>query len=527
MLRDPAWFERLWNNAKNETVPNPEGSSGALMHAFASALDADIVEYSREGEAAIFLLELGALPFKGMGLNVVLVTHAPSDDADSARIATLLADYREAVRSIGLCIHVVLQSEEPVRNPYVPSSTDIIYMAHADLERIFTSRFPTGALFNVIKRYMQLERLNPFNTTEVARGSMFAGRKKEVEQLVNDQSTHFLVMGARLIGKTSLMLRARDLLCADREVRSRVFYFDCSTWGGYKDCVVRLISRLEPKRERRADISLREVTFMLRRLSHDGRRPLLLFFDECDGLTVRDSRTDWTFMRLLEEASVSQWVRLVFAGFRDVQALRQNWGGIVDSPFLGGLKMLSLGPLSTEESARLLCDPLVAADIDIRDQPLVIERVLAHSAGQPFILQFYGEHLYRIASERDRRELTLMDVQSIEEGDDLSGFLMNHFIWNTQHGAYTASDERACVLAYAGLAGTERWSQQDFETHCSDHGYPLDMTQVTTALQNLVHAQILSVASRKYGLAFPLLRDILNDAYPDLDGALRRLREVK
>jgi hypothetical protein len=526
MSIDVVRFERLWNYAVHESSPNPEGATGQLLRAFAEVLTAEVIEYTASSQAATFLLDLGSQPFAGMGLNVIIVTHPPADEAESRATATLLAEYREAVRSIGLCIHVLLQEDMPTPNPHVPTSTDIIYLAKDDLERIFTSRAPGAALFSVIKRYMHLERLNPFNTTDVARGSMFVGRRREVDCLVKDQSKQFLVMGARLIGKTSLLIKARDVLCVDQEVRNRVSYFDCSNWGGYRDCVVRLMAKLDPKKERRAEVSLREVTFMMRRQSHDGRKPLLLFFDEFDGLTTRDFRSGWQFTKLLAEAVANQWIRVVFAGFRDVQALRQAWHGMTDSPFLGGLDLLNLGPLEQRDARSLLFDPLSAANIELCESDALVSRVLEHSAGQPFIVQFYGESLFRLGQECAPSEVTLDDVQQIEESDELSGFLMNHFVWNTENATHVASDERACVLLYVHLAKKEAWSQQDFETNCFDHYKPLGMGPLTVALQNLLHAQILAQSKRRYVLAFPLLHDVLLDAYPNLDKAMQHLKEA-
>jgi hypothetical protein len=71
-------FRELWDNACNESVPDPNGAAGALIGAIAEKLDADAVEDAKIFPAAFFLWDLSHLGFKGMELNVVMVAHPPS-----------------------------------------------------------------------------------------------------------------------------------------------------------------------------------------------------------------------------------------------------------------------------------------------------------------------------------------------------------------------------------------------------------------------------------------------------------------
>ncbi len=517
-----ARFTRLWNAALAEARPDPHGAAGELVRALADLLDVEQVEYGRIGEAALFLLNLSSLGFRGMDLNVAMVTRPPRDEAESREHARLIEEYKDAVKSIGFCFHLVLDQTPPGRNPFVASSTEIVTLAGDDLDRMFRSQVPSAVLFEVLRRQVQLHLLCPFNTTREARGAMFRGRRNELERLTGEADTHFLVTGARMIGKTSLLRRAYNILYIQRDMRERLAYFDCSVWGGVKDCVLRLVNRIEPSEERRLEqnLNLRKAAYILKRRSYDGRRPLTLFFDECDSLVDAEAQSGWPFLGFLHEAAANRWARLAFAGFRSAQTLQHDG----DSPFHNRLECLTLGPLSPAEAEGLLIEPMKAAGVGIDQSDLIAKRVLADSAGQPFLVQFFGERLFRMSAERTPQRIAPEDVEAIADGPELSRFLKTHFLWNTTLRGQPVTSERVFALLLAHLGDGDGWSQQQFEMASGEHGHPVGMDHAYEALTNLCDARVLGPVGRRYAFAFPRLRSILREDHPDLDAAIAALR---
>ncbi len=526
-------FTSLWNKACREAEPDPHGAAGELMAALGQLLDVEQVEVAQFESQACFLFDLSSLGFKGMDHNVVMVAHAPVNDQEAQRQAELLEGQKLASSAEGFCFQVLLCQQIPAANPFLPSSLEVVSLAGEELERLFASRAPHFVLFEVIRRQVSLQKLCPYNTTQEARGAMFRGRRVELAHLEDDLQTDFAVIGARRIGKTSLLKRACQVLRRRAEFRERAIYFNCLSWGSADDCFHRLAHRVDPKKEPRIQLGgRRNAAYMLERRSRRGARPLLLFFDELDRVVDEDSENGWPFFSVLAEAVGERWARVVFAGYRSMSWLMTDKASRhsgsharADTPFHGRLKDLSMEPLSRKEIQGLICDPFRSLGIPIRQEELVLERIWDATKGYPFLTQFYGERLFRFASERSPQEVYLEDVDRLEDDDfSLNDFLIAHLLENTIDRGSPVAAERLCAYTYAHHGNGKEWSDGDFLRECERERRRFSfryvegvdrVLELRQALRNLVHAGILSFRNGKYSLTFPLLGPILRRSYPD------------
>jgi hypothetical protein len=523
----PSNFPDLWHRACKEGEPDPNGAAGELMAAFGAALDVEQIEYACISRAALFLFDLSSLGFSGLDTNVVMVSHPPRDRDEAREQATLLEDYKHAINSDGFCFHILLSANLPPPNPFLPASLGAALLCGADLTRLFASEVPNAVFFEVLRRQVTLQRLCPFNTTHEARGAMFRGRRTELNRLVNDLDTHFVVSGARRIGKTTLLKRACQLLRRrGHDYRGRVFYFNCITWGNYWDCFDRLAHAIDPRRERRIEKNVRNVSYMLERASFRGSKPLLLFFDELDRVVDNDSAVGWPFFNVLAEGAAARWLRVVFTGYRsmarlvlDKDANRSASAVRADTPFLGALEPLPLQPLNRADTFALIADPFRTVEIPLRGQEQILERIWHGTAGYPFLVQFYGEQLYQRCTEKSPQEITLQDVGEVEDSHELRDYLETHFLENTLSGGRPAERERLCAFLYAHH-GSAPWTKGDFWEACKDSGHPLEIDDLNEALRNLYNAKVLSFGGGRYSFTFPLLSKILREAYPRLSTLL-------
>src|ERR1035438_2149268 len=145
-------FRLLWTDACKDPTPDPKGGVGVLIRAVAKHLDVEEVEWDQVGSAALFLLDLSSLGFKGMDLNVIMVTHAPRDEEERRVQMALLAQYKHAVLSVGFCFHFVLTSGQPTLPEMTPDYLDSVLVTGEDLERICQSKLPRSVLFGIIDR---------------------------------------------------------------------------------------------------------------------------------------------------------------------------------------------------------------------------------------------------------------------------------------------------------------------------------------------------------------------------------------
>ncbi len=512
-------FPSLWQNACRENPPNPNGAVGELMSALGDVLDVEIVEYGQVASAGLFLLELSSLGFKGMDLNVIMVTHPNTSDEEARLHAHLITEYKDAVQSIGFCFHIAL-CEEPQPNLYVPSSLEAVYVCGLDLERLFNAQVPSAALFDIIRRQIGLRELCPFNTTREARGAMFKGRASELRSLVNDMDNQFLVTGARRIGKTSLLKRAQSVLNSKRETRNRSFYFDCYTWSDYWDCAHRLVQKVLPKGDLRLELGSRNLFHLLHRESAGGKRPFILFFDECDRLVDHEKSSDWPFFSFLQEAMDYNYIRVTFAGFRSVQEISRS----KYSPFFGAIKDIRTQPLSNSEVKNLLADPFSTMGIPFIDANHILEKVHKRSGGHPFLVQFYGERLFDKAMGKSPQQVYPENVDEIENDFELTNFLKSHFLWNTMNSVTPSLSERLCAVIYALYGKYEPWTERDFLDACHSHSETsICLDDVQKAVTNLYYSCILGFSKDRYSFTFPLLRDTIVQLYPTVESLLNDL----
>jgi len=446
-----------------------------------------------------------------MDLNVAIVSHPPRDEEEMRRQAIILADQKDALQSIGLCFQILLTPTLPPPNPFMRPDLQAIFLCGNDLRHLFDSDSPNFVLYEIIRRQVPVHRLCPYDTTHEARGAMFFGRQKELSRLVEESETSFMVSGARRIGKTSLLIRARNALRARGEFRTRAFYFNCLTWGGYRDCFRWIAHGMAPKAEIRIDKGVRNITYLLERQSRHGSKTIWMFFDEVDRVVELDAEAGWPLFRVLKTATSEGCIRPVFAGFRSVSHLNRR-----DSPFYEALLPLTLQPLKKSETEQLVAIPLRSAGVTIQSESRVLERIWNGSQGQPFVVQFYAQQIYNLACGREPQEAGPADIDTIENDADVSAFLLEHFLENTISSASPVKSERLCALLLANKETSIEWTEGEFLAACRDCGHPLEMDEVHDALRNLLHANVLSCTSYRYRFALPLLRDALRKAFPNL-----------
>ena len=540
-LNSQTRFRQIWQRALRELPPDPEGPVGELMQLLEDVFGVEQIQYASLGNAVSFLFDLRSLGFSGMGWNVVVVSPPPTNDDESRWQADYLTEQKHVTDSTGFCFHVYLTDDRPPKNPHVGLSQEAVFLCRDDLEEIFSAQIPKMSFASVVRKQTPISRLCPFNTNQEASGAMFFGRRHELATVVEELARSVAVQGARRIGKTSLLKHGYRTLRnrMGENGRSRVFYFNCLTWSNYSHACHMLAHRIDPRRELRLDRAQRNIEYMLERCSRGGSRPLYLFLDETDRLIDLDALNNWKFFNLLAWAKDAGMVRFVLAGYRSISRLVFGRAGgqsrdtdsgqsstpAPDTPLWLALEPLTLSPLNRKDTDALLTEPLKGTEIDIQNEAQVLERVWQATTGYPFLVQFFGQHLFNLCVARDSQTISMEDVLAVEQSPDLHEFLETHFIENTQQNGITVPWERICAFLFAH-SDDGVWSEQDFWEACRHQEVPLggdELDTVCRAVKNLSDAQVLSYSQGRYSFAFPVMRNVLTNSYPDVSKAVRAL----
>lgn len=535
-------FPEIWTRLNKEDPPDPRGAAGDLMSLIEETFGCEQIDHVVVNRAASFLFDLRPLGFSGLGWNIVVVSHPPTTNEEASWQAEFLAEQKQAADSIGFCFHLYVANERPPKNKYVASSQDAVFLSRSDLEQIITAPIPKMAFAAIVRSQTPLSRLCPFNTSQEASGAMFYGRRTELSLLVDELDKSVAVQGARRLGKTSLLRHSYRTLRSRYNTgeRPRVFFFNCLTWSNYATACLSLAHQIDPKLEQRLEKAERNIEYMLERTSRGGTRPLYLFFDEVDRLIDLDAASNWRFFSLLAWAKAAGYIRFVVGGYRSVSRLvlgqqsqrTSTFGPLadttpppVDTPLLLAMELLRLKPLDRKDADALLCDPLKIAEVTLRNEQAIVDRVWKATIGHPFLIQFIGQQFYRIAVERTPHFITPDDVSLVEESADLREFLETHFIENTHQNGFPVTQERACAFLFAHSEAAN-WSELDFWEACKQHRVPLGHDELGTihrAVKNLEDAQILTRSHGRSSFAFPMMRQVLVAALPDVTKGIRAL----
>jgi len=278
---------------------------------------------------------------------------------------------------------------------------------------------------------------------------------------------------------------------------------------------------------------------MFERCSQSGGRPLYLFLDEVDRLIDLDAIDNWRFFNLLAWAKDAGMVRFVLAGYRSIGRLvfgqereRANQAShgkrplpATETPLLLAVEPLALSPLSRKDADALFAEPLISSEVQIENRTKVLECIWKATIGYPFLIQFFGHHLFRRGADRQPQHITEDDVSAVEESLELREFLETHFIENTLRHGIPVLPERSCAFLLAHADDAD-WTEQDFWEACRRHEVPLGTDNLGTihrAVKNLSDAQILTCDHGRYSFAFPVMKKVLASSYPDITSALKAL----
>jgi hypothetical protein len=531
-------FQEVWLRALKDYEHGTDVGVRELMQLLEQFLEVEQIENVNVGNSMSFLFDFSTLGFSGLGWNVVVVSPPPTNDAESRWQAEFLAEQKQATDSIGLCFHIYLVTEYHQKNPHIGSGMETVYLCRDELDKIFSASIPKMAFAAIIRQQTPVTRLCPYNTNQEAAGAMFFGRRRELSLVVDETSKSIAIQGARRIGKTSLLKQSYRIMRNRYHIegRSRVFYFNCLTWSNYSHACHMLAHKIDPKRESRLERADKNIEYMLERCSRGGTRPLYLFLDEVDRLIDLDRLNGWRFFSLLAWAKDAGMVRIVLAGYRSIAKLvygQQGRGSVdscgaelvADTPLLCALEPLTLAPLDRKDTDLLIAEPLRSAELQLQNESQILERVWKATMGYPFLVQFFGQQLFRSGVERLNQVVLPEDVCKVEESSELHEFLETHFIENTLYNGMPVCQERACAFLFAH-SNAPSWTEQDFWEACQHHRISMGIDElgaIHRAVKNLTDAQVLAYSHGRFSFAFPVMGKVLKSAYPCVQKGIKAL----
>ena len=318
---------------------------------------------------------------------------------------------------------------------------------------------------------------NPFIVGSWVRGEDFFGRSGIIQEILEGERHSIWVLGARRLGKTSLLKEVEHRVQRSRETPYVALYWDLQGSGDARGLAETLLSSIEDSEafRRATDVTVDEleslpvaemIATLVRRTVRSGWR-LLLLVDEAEELLVVGRSDPSILARLRRVLSRGPDIRSVLTATRLLARLDDE-APLATSPFLQGfIPPVYLTPLTPEE-----CRPLLARGEFAKDEvETIVERTNCH----PFLVQLLASRLFesrdlaatldQIVADEMVANFFAVDFQTLAEGEQALLSEVAREGPRTRHdlAAATSQTEEALEMPLYGLSMLGYLAREDEE----------------------------------------------------------------
>jgi AAA+ ATPase superfamily predicted ATPase len=320
--------------------------------------------------------------------------------------ASILAEAHRIITSIPHSKLIVLVSDDPtihLADEFGNTSRDVFCLDYHDLPATKEHKTqPRLAPFVLaVRRRLDINpiishALSPYQRNKPASGWRFFGRSKQLVEIMEGDE-NVVVVGARRVGKTSLMLEAERRL---REQGVNVYYVDvqdCRSANEVVGEVARVVSPREAARAFKHHEVLHDSVFstLLKQMSANADRTVLLL-DELGNVISQLPKEDWTFIGLLRKYGARTGMKVVMSCFQEVYFKQQTeFGG----PLINFANTLRLEVFTHKEVEEFVVEPLSFWKGAGNRQELV-NLVMSRVGAHPYFLQFFCHALFQRLTEK-------------------------------------------------------------------------------------------------------------------------------
>lgn len=265
---------------------------------------------------------------------------------------------------------------------------------------------------------------NPFITSDAAIGEDFYGRDDEVEQIIDflkkKKEYHLLIHGQRRIGKTSLLLKIKEI--AETAQIGKAVFFDLQNKGPLKisEVLYELAAQICTDIGEKIDSYRSSLlgnnsknffkdTFLpgiFKKLPRDC--PLILLFDEFDSLGESEG-----FKGALEISDIAYYKFIPFLAdikkkgylLKSIFTIGRNYKDLDENHYGQITKTVSQIELSYFNKNELKC-LIKSSDNVLPFEPGAIDRIYELTSGHPFFSQCLASSAFDTASKLGEKSVT-------------------------------------------------------------------------------------------------------------------------
>jgi hypothetical protein len=303
---------------------------------------------------------------------------------DIQHLRDIILTYASSTRP---CLFLCLKRNEKIDELIRKTFLNIILIDHNDLKTILFSSRPLQALKEILFQRISSSQISPYQTDGPAI-TTFYGRQRELRMILGATNRSFTIVGARKIGKSSLLARIKNEL-DDMGAYSVFMDLESPSNPNYTSFLQRMeleMSRLL-KTGFHFENDIDKFCNTIKQFSLWDRK-LIVILDEIDELLLFDKSRDYRLIKSFRSLFQEGYCQFILSGFEVLQNVKRDF----NSPFFNFCEEMQLGPLEKKFAMDLITEPM--ANIGIRyKNPEDRELILAYTSHHPNLLQFFCKHL--------------------------------------------------------------------------------------------------------------------------------------
>lgn len=413
-----------------------------------------------------------------------------------------------------LTLYFYLHKSSMVENLVAKTYLNLIPIDSNDLKKIVFSNRPWDTIRNMILSSLTLQKVSPYQITGPTKAT-FYGRTDIINQITRATDSSYAIVGARKIGKTSLLHRIVE------NAPPNTYYIfmnlDPKFKGvsTYKPFLKSLEEKIAEIFDQKVNLvrfttgkSLSRLIGVIRELSQKGKR-IIFVFDEVDAFIKFDKESEYKLLHTFRTLSQDNYCQFILAGFKTLYHRKRE----MDNPLYNFTKEIMLQPLEREAALDLITKPMESIGVhyqDEKDRELILEYTACH----PNLLQFFCEKLIakieKRANAEDRRTIYRSDIQA------LFNHIYEEYIMDDIYMFYsdlTNLDRLILVLLVkeqSKQAEELTFSLAKIRNKLAEQAIEVSVEKIYRVLRNLVMRFILlDKENDKYGFALPVFPRIL------------------
>lgn len=516
-----------WNNFKKDTVQKQmsvrQNHVKSLLEKLFKLLNLNIINNPQSHEQYV-IFDIKSLNIGILNEAICFVQDKPElTEDDIFNIERIAASVAEDTLT-KLSIFFYFNKSEMVENIVKETCLNLIAINKDDLKKIIFSSNPRDNFRKIILSRLSLQKVSPYKTAGPAK-VIFYGRIDIINQITRSYDTSYAIVGARKIGKTSLLHKIVDIPTPNTIYISMDLDLDFSSVKSYNPFLKRLQVEIEKVFELKGGFGsifigsgISRLPKIIQQLSNSNKDKKIVFiFDEIDGLIEFDKKNEFKLMRIFRTASQKNHCQFIFSGFKELYHQRRD----IENPAYNFYEEIRLKPLDKEAALALITKPMESIGVHYENED-IRELILEYTACHPILLQFFCKKLVEMIDKKENAEL-----RRTISGKDIEG------LFNTAYEEYimdeiymffsdlTNIDKLILILlAEEEDPGKKKYSTNGIANKLAKYGIDIPITEVYKNLRNLVMRFILLDEGRdRYSFAlsfFPgILRKFIDEDFRD------------